>query len=103
MVNATRRNRRMSGTRKARLPRHAATLQYINYWHKSLFEKLGWMILADAQGYDGKIAEYKKSIDHFLETAAHLTSEYENHNRKHDINVMITNVKILKAHVAKDF
>ena len=99
MVNATRRNR----GKTAKLPRHAATLQYINYWHKSLFEKLGWMILADAQGYNSKIAEYKKSIDSFLETAAHLSSEYENHNRKHDINVMIMNVKLLKAHVAKDF
>jgi len=85
------------------VPRLSGTFHGLNKWHKALFEKLGWMVLADAKGYHSKIAEYKKSIDHFLETAKHVSSEYESSNRKHDIAVLIMNMEALKAHVSKDF
>ena len=92
MVNSTR-----------RLPKHAATMHGLHKWHKSLFEKLGWMVLAKAKGYTSKLVEYKKSIDHFLSTAKHVMREYESKNRKHDLNVLIMNMEVLKEHAMHDF
>jgi hypothetical protein len=68
-----------------------------------MFEKLGWMVLADAKGYDYKIDTYKKSIDNLIKTIEHLMAEYENQNRIHDLRVLLMNTKVLKEHVNKDF
>jgi len=90
-------------TRKApRIPRNSATMPALNHWYKSLAEKLGWIVLSKAKGLDYKVGIYKKSIDHFLRSAKHLKSEYENHNRKHDINIMIMNIEVLKEFVEKN-
>jgi hypothetical protein len=77
------------------LPMHASTMHGVHHWHKHMFEKLGWMVLAKAKGYDYKVADYKKSIAHLLKTLEHLGTEYENHNRKHDLNVLHMNVMCL--------
>ena len=42
---------------------------------------------------DEKIATYKHSLQHFLDTVNHVSAEYENHNRKHDLNVLKMNVE----------
>lgn len=85
------------------LPKYAVTFHAINKWYKHTFEKLGWMVLAKAKGYDYKIADYKKSIEHLLKTIEHVMGEYENHNRIHDLKVMRMNVMELQRHVSKDF
>jgi hypothetical protein len=89
-------------TRKLhRIPRNSATMPALNHWYKSLAEKLGWIILSQAKGLEYKVTAYKKSIDHFLRSAKHVSTEYENHNRKHDINVMILNIEVLRDFVNK--
>lgn len=88
-------------TRK--LPRYASTFHAVDKWYKRMFEKLGWMILADAKGYNSKVSEYKKSIDRLIKTIEHLMTEYENHNRLHDLRVMLMNTKTLREHVERDF
>jgi archaellum component FlaC len=72
-------------------------------WHNAMFEKLGWMVLAQAKGYDDKVVQYKNSIDHLIETIKHVMKEYEDHNRKHDLNVLLMNAEVLREHAAKDF
>ena len=90
-------------TRKVKLPKYAMTFQGLQMWHNAMFEKLGWMVLADAKGYDGKIAEYKKSVNRLIEAITYAMKKYEDHNRKHDLSVLLMNAEVLKEHVDKDF
>ena len=86
-----------------KLPKHSTTFHGVHHWYKSVFEKLGWMVLAEAKGYDFKVSTYKKSIEHLIKTIEHLLKEYEEHNKIHDLKVLLMNTKVLKAHVDKDF
>lgn len=86
-------------TRK--LGRGMATMHGIHHWYKKEFEKLGWMVLAKAKGYTDKVNIYKKSIDRLIYSIEHLQTEYENHNRKHDLNVLLIESKVLKDFVKK--
>ena len=86
-----------------KLPKHSATFHGVHHWYKSVFEKLGWMVLADAKGYDFKVSAYKKSIEHLIKTIKHLMKEYEEHNRLHDLRVLLMNTEVLMKHVEKDF
>ncbi len=80
-----------------------ATMHGVTHWYKREFEKLGWMVLAQAKGYKDKVASYKKSIDRLIYTIEHLKTEYENANRKHDLNVLLAESKVLQAFVKKHF
>ena len=87
-------------TRKAsrsqkHLPMHMATMQHVNCWHKAMFEKLGYMILAKAKGYDYKISTYKKNVEHLHKTICHLMGEYQDPDRIRDLNVLKLNVECL--------
>ena len=95
-----RRHTRRQDTRK-RLPMHASTMKGIHHWHTRMFEKLGWMVLAKAKGYDFKVEAYKKSINHLLKTIDHVSAEYVNQNRKHDLNVLRMNTVCLQDFVRK--
>ena len=96
MANTTRKVKRGSG-----LPKNANTIHGLTRGYNTLFEKFGWMVLAKEKGYKDKVAVYKNYIDRWLSSAKHLATEYENHNRKHDINVMVMYVKTLKEYAAK--
>ena len=97
----TRKNKQRNGTRK--LPMYASTYDGVFYWYNKMFEKLGWMVLAKDKGNKEKISHYKHSIDRFLKTAEHIYKEYENHNRKHDVNVLLMNARALQSFVNKHF
>ena len=71
----------------------------IDKWHDVMFEKLGWMVLAKGKGLDYKIVAYKKSLDRLITMINKVSSEYESHNRKHDLNVTLLNIKYLKSYV----
>lgn len=81
----------------------ASTLGGLERWHDSLFEKVGYMVLAKAKGRTQKIISFKASIDYFLKSVDHVMSEYENHNKKHDLNVLKMNMLELKEFVKKNF
>jgi len=109
-MNATRNNRKsntvqaVKGThrnRTSRLPKYANTLYGLNKWQEYAFEKLGFMVLAKAKGYDSKIAEYKRMLKHLLKSIEHVRAEYQNANRKHDLNVIHMNVIELHHFVMK--
>ena len=90
----------MAKTRKSaakHLPMHMTTYHHVECWHKCMFEKLGWMTLAKAKGYDYKISTYKKNIDHLHKTILHLMKEYKDPDRLHDLNVLRINVECLKT------
>lgn len=100
-ANSKQRNSTFRRTGGGKLPKHAATMYELNKWHKRLFEELGWMILAKAKGYNEKIVQYKKGFNHFLKAVDHISSEYENQNRKHDLSVLRMNIEELKRFVMK--
>ena len=73
----------------------------LQHWHDYAFEKLGWMVLMKAKGYNSKIVEYKKMLAHLLKSLEHVRAEYHNANRKHDLNVLHMNVIELHHFVMK--
>ena len=80
---------------------HANTMHGLQHWYKSTFEKLGWMVLAKEKGYDFKIVTYKRSIQHLLKSIDHVSSEYKDADRKHDLNVLKMNTECLWAFVQR--
>jgi hypothetical protein len=93
---ATTRKNRSSGTRKQRIPRHEATMPGLVMWHKSMFERLGWMVLAKAKGMTQKVKAYKVSVNDLVKSIEHVMKEYEDHNRKHDLKVLLMQARFLR-------
>ena len=79
------------------------TMHGLHEWYDDKFEKLGYMILANAKGHTDKIACYKTSLHRLLEAIEHKITHVHEMDRKHDLEIMMTNVKILIDHVNKDF
>ena len=73
----------------------------LTHWHKHVFEHLGWMILAKAKGMDAKVRAYKQSVDNLCRSLKHVSSEYENNDKKHDLNVMLMQVELLQRKMGK--
>jgi len=92
----------MTQTRK-KLPRYAATYHGVHKWYTAMFEKLGWMVLAQAKGMKSKVTEYKKSVSDLIKTIEHIKAEYEDRNRIHDLNVLLMNTHVLQDHIHNDF
>jgi len=104
MRNKTR-NRKNGGKRHTikKIPKYAGTYRGVQKWYTALFEKYGWMVLAEAKGYNYKIETYKRSINNLIKTIEHIMAEYENQNRIHDLKVLLMNLKVLKDCVDRGF
>lgn len=77
------------------LPQHACTFDGVECWFKEKYEKLGWMVLAKAKGYDFKIKPYKMSIKHLLMTIENLMTEYNDSDKLHDLKVLHMDTQVL--------
>ena len=73
------------------------------HWYHSMFETLGWMILAKDHGFEDKIATYKKSIQRLKEGIEKKLREIENNDKRQDLEIMLRNVELLINHTHKDF
>lgn len=60
---------------------------------------MGWMVLAKAKGHIYKVDNYKKSIGNLIKSIKHVMAEYEDKNRKHDLNVLLMNTEVLQDYV----
>jgi len=85
------------------MPRLASTMAELEGWRKHVFTHLGWMVLAKAKGMDTKVKAYKESVNALCESIKQHMSEYENHDKKHDLKVLMMEVEILKGRVNKMF
>ena len=83
------------------LPKYANTMKGLNQWYCAKVQKLGWMVIAKAKGYDDKIEEYKRGISRLLKSIEHVMSEYEDRNRIHDLKVIHMNTLVLQEFVMK--
>lgn len=92
-------------TRKAKhehhISEHMNTMKGLHGWYVAKYEKLGWMVLAKAQGHDSKVAEYKRGIDRLLASIKHVMGEYRDPDRIHDLNVLHIKTMILRDFVHK--
>ena len=83
--------------------KNKVTFNSLQEWHDSAFERLGWMVLADAKGNKGKIVMYKKELQHLIDSLDQGMRNFMEADRIRDLNILKNNVKILLAHVKKDF
>lgn len=79
------------------------TYQSLHEWYKHTFTHLGWMVLADAHGYQDKINCYKNSIKRLHQSIEQKIQTIKEIDRKNDLKIMLKNVKILQKHVEQDF
>jgi hypothetical protein len=73
-------------------------------WHKSLFEKLGYMVLAYKNHEYDTTESYKICIEHLMKAIEeNMKLEGTSANRLHDYQSMHNNLKVLHHHAVKDF
>lgn len=80
-----------------------STFKGIQKWYKNVFEQLGWMILAKDKGMTDKISVYVNSIYRIHMAIEQKIKKTSDKDRIQDLQIMLDNVKILLAHVQKDF
>jgi len=85
------------------LPMHDTTFDGLHHWHRHVFEEMGWMVLAKAKGYGYKVSTYKQSIGHLIKSIENGITTYTESDRKHDLTLLLANVKVLDAFVKKNF
>jgi predicted ATP-binding protein involved in virulence len=79
-----------------------STMHGIHHWYRSVFERLGWMILAKHRGISDKIQSYKKTIERLKCTIEEKIKNTRDHDKKSDLKIMHGEVIVLMEHVEKD-
>jgi hypothetical protein len=81
-----------------------ATMYGLHVWYKSMFEKLGWMVLAHSKGYmKDKVNTYIHSVIHLKNKIECKMNNIHDLDNKEDLKIMYANVCILLNHIKKDF
>ena len=79
------------------------TYKGLQQWYKSVFEQLGWMILAKDRGMKDKVSVYVNSLYRIHMAIQQKIETTVDPDRKQDLLIMETNIKVLLAHVQKEF
>ena len=82
---------------------HEYTYHGLHVWYVSMFEKLGWMLLAQKNGWNDKVITYKNSVHRLEEAILDKHHRVKEADHKMDLKIMLENVKCLKEHIDKDF
>lgn len=77
------------------------TLHSLHDWHRGLFEKLGWMLLAKHHGHSPKIQAYLYSVEQMLVVIADKAKLTESRDKVNDLMTMDANVRLLQGHAIK--
>ena len=76
----------------------------LQQWYVSMFEKLGWMVLAKSKGHmNDKIISYKLSLNRLEEKIICKINTTFDADKQTDLKLMLRDVRILIDHVHKDF
>jgi predicted ATP-binding protein involved in virulence len=79
-----------------------ATMSGIHHWYKSMFERLGWMILAKHHGIDDKIISYKNALERLKCTIEEKIKNTRDYDKKADLKIMHGELLVLIDHANKD-
>jgi len=92
-------------TRKNRTSRNESTATFmgLQHWLVHMYERLGWMVLAQSKGYHDKVSSYKKSVYRLEEEIMLKMKEVSCLDKQKDLQIMLHDVQVLKKHVQKDF
>ena len=80
-----------------------ATFHGLHYWNKSMFEQLGWMVLAHHYGMKDKVSTYKNSVKRLKMAIEKKLDHMHDQDKCEDLKIMLYNVCILEDHIMKDF
>lgn len=80
-----------------------ATMHGLYQWYKEMFEKLGWMVLAQSRGMTDKIQTYLNSLQRLHMALEQKISKIHDADKKEDLTIMLKNVEELLSHSQKDF
>jgi hypothetical protein len=73
-------------------------------WQKSLFEKLGYMVIAHKNREYEATESYKRCIEHLMKAIEeNMKLDGTSADRLHDYESMHNNLKVLHHHAVKDF
>jgi hypothetical protein len=72
-------------------------------WSKGLFEKLGWMLLANSHGNVMKIENYKMSIMNCINAIKNKIAKTQEKDRQNDLTITLNNLIILQTSVNSMF
>ena len=79
------------------------TLKGINRWFKSVFEQLGYMVLAKAKGMSDKVQVYINSVHRLKQAVEDKKNKVYDVDKVEDLRIMSTHLDILLKHIHKDF
>jgi hypothetical protein len=79
------------------------TYYHIRRWYESSFEKLGWMVLSQKNGYTDEVTSYKLSVMRLRDCISKKHSKMNGLDKKDDLKIMLDNTEVLIKHINKDF
>ena len=79
------------------------TMHGLYKWYQYMFEKLGWLVLAHDKGDKKRIEEYYKTLLKLYKSLELKKQNLVDNDKKVDIEIMLSNLKILIIHTKKDF
>lgn len=78
---------------------HPATMNDLTLWHKSMFETLGWMVLAKEYAMEYKVTSYKESLRRLCEKLECKMETVKEDDHKMDLKIMCDQVECLLSKV----
>ena len=78
---------------------HEHTYRGLHEWYVAMFEKLGWMLLAQKNGWFDKTNAYKNSVQRLEEAIIYKHKHVKEADHKMDLKIMLENVAVLKQHI----
>lgn len=79
------------------------TYNGLHKWYVRMFEKLGWMILADNYGDINRVKSYQKSLLKLVDALEKKIENTRDLDKQDDLKILHKNSKVLLEHVLVDF
>jgi len=94
---------RKSNNKTSKKCEYQSTTQGLMKWYVHLFEKLGWIVLANKHGMKFKVDNYKQSIRVLKEKIECKLDTIRDIDKRIDLTIVLNNVIILHEHVTQVF